>query len=128
MLITILVAVGVAVVLGVITSIIFLKVNNKINQVQRNLNKLENKLSSAGAEWLADILADGVVGDASSLYHKLSAFVESDDITQFFLDKIGMGVTEYTIRESAQYYPEYYAKIKKLVAVADKVAAASEEE
>lgn len=114
MLTTILVAVGVAVVLAVVTGVVFWKVNNKINLVQRNLNKLENKLSAAGAEWLADIFADAIVGDASSLYHKLAMFVESDDITKFFIDNVGLGITIYTIKEAAEYYPEYFNKIKKV--------------
>jgi len=121
MLVPILVAIGVALILGLVTAMIFWKVNSKINVVQRNLNKLENRLSAAGADWLADILADGVIGDTSSLYHKLSSFVESDDITLFFLDNIGMGVTEYTIRETAQYYPEKFDKIVRLVEVASKI-------
>jgi len=45
-----------------------------------NLNKLENKLSAADAEWLAVVFEDAVVGDATSLYHKLTMFVENDDI------------------------------------------------
>jgi len=116
MLIQILIAVGVAVVLGIISAIFFWKINTKINVVQRNLNKLENKLSAAGAEWLADVLSDAVVGDARSLFYKLSTFVESDDITEFFIDKVGMGITLYTIRECAAYYPERLAAIKKVLA------------
>lgn len=115
MLVQILIAVGVAVVLGLVTAIIFWKINSRVNTVQRNLNKLENKLSAAGAEWLADILADAVIGDAKSLYYKLSAFVESDDIPEFFIDKVGMGVTEYTIRECAKYYPDRLAAIKRVM-------------
>jgi len=115
MLVQVLIAVGVAVVLAVITAIIFWKINSRVNTVQRNLNKLENKLSAAGAEWLADILADAVIGDARSLYYKLSAFVESDDIPEFFIDKVGMGVTEYTIRECAKYYPDRLAAIKRVL-------------
>jgi len=35
---------------------------------------------AADAEWLAVVFEDAVVGDATSLYHKLTMFVENDDI------------------------------------------------
>lgn len=114
-LVSILVAVGVAAVLGIVTAVVFWRMNSRVNVIQRNLNKLENKLSAAGAEWLADIFADAVVGDAGSLYHKLAMFVESDDITAFFLNNVAMGITEYTIRTTAADYPELFNRIKQLV-------------
>lgn len=118
MLISILIAVGIASVLGIITAVIIWRVNFRINSVQRNLNRLENALSAADCRWLSDVLADFVVGDVSSLHHKLREFVESDDITEFFIDKIGMGVTEYTIRETAKYYPERFERIREAFEIA----------
>lgn len=115
MLVPILVAVGVSAVLGLITALLWWRSNVKVNQLQRALNKLENKLSAAGAEWLAGVLEDAIVGDLTTLGYKLATFVESDDITNFFIENIGMGVSEYTLRETAKYYPEKFNQLKQIV-------------
>lgn len=104
-------SVGVGIALAVVTGIVFLRVNNKVNATQRKLNKIENKLAAAGASWLAELLEDAVVGDVSSVELRARALVEAEDSTQFFLDNVSYPLTIYTIKETARYYPDLYAKI-----------------
>ena len=107
-----LIAAGVGLVLGVITIAVIHKMNTKVNTVQRSLNKLENKFHECGVNWVGNLLEDLVVGDVAAVYYKLKQFIEQDDITGFFLNELGMPITLYSIRETATYYPELFAKIQ----------------
>lgn len=108
---SVLVAAGVGVLLGVVTGVVFWKANARVNVTQRQLNKIENKLHAAGAVWLAELLEDAIVGDLRSLELRAKAFVESEDITEFFLQNVSFPLTTYTIKETATYYPDLFAKI-----------------
>ena len=107
----VLIAIGVGVALGVVTAIILWRANSRINTVQRQLNRIENKLRAAGAVWLAELLEDAIVGDMKALELRAESFVESEDITDFFLQNVSFPLTLYTIKETAQYYPELFAQI-----------------
>jgi len=107
----VLIAIGVGVALGIVTAIVLWRANSRINTVQRQLNRIENKLSAAGAVWLAELLEDAIVGDTKALELRAKSFVESEDITDFFLQNISFPLTLYTIKETAQYYPELFDRI-----------------
>lgn len=114
-----LVAVAVGVVLGVVTGVVFWRVNARVNVYQHQLNKLENRLAAAGADWLASILEDAVVGDLVALRIKIREFIESNDVTEFFLDRIALPLAVYAAKSTAQDYPDKFERIKLAIAVAE---------
>jgi hypothetical protein len=121
-LVSILIAIGVGIVLAIVLGVIYYKVNANINTTQRNLNKIENRLSAAGAQWLAGLFEDLIVGDVRSASIHCRQFIEADDVTGFFLDNIAVPLAEYSIKETASYYPEKFARLKALVESVNGVA------
>lgn len=104
----IIIAVGVGVVAAIVLGIVVYKANSYVNDIQYKLNKVENRLDAAGASWLAKFISAAVVGDASSLRIYCEQFIEQDDITGFFLDNISLPLAKYSIKETAEYYPEKF--------------------
>ncbi len=106
----VLVAIGIGLVLAIIAFVLFRRADAAADNLQRRLNRLENLFAQAGSTWMAEFLEDMVVGDESVIMHKLKDLYEATNTVDVFMDKIGMPIASFALRNAT---PE---QMKKLLA------------
>lgn len=102
--ITVAIVAAVVIAFAVATAIYLAKkykaVDDWIDDKQRLVNKLENKFAAQGATWVAELLENIVVGDEEELIRQLTEWVEAEDITKFFNEKVSDPITVYNLHRA----------------------------
>ena len=116
-----LMGIGIAVLVGLVLAYLAWKVydryDDRVDAFQYKLNKIENLIAAAGATWLSDLFALGVVGDEEKIMAKIGEALEAANTNRFLLEKVAVPFALYAVRECPTEYPEGLVKIEDALGI-----------